>query len=200
MADLFVDPWDLSEDAARERYQKLARRLNDNMRKMEKHGVTNRAVENYQSLVEDLTDGNKRLPKNVSAEDARTALLRVQDILDMRGSTWKETKEFALKGMNTFREKYGINFESVAQYNRFWSSENVQKLKTTYGSGAVLQAAQMQAADDDKLQQLAEDFLEADLVEAEDVLQALGFENQRELVRSMAERRRHNERRKSRNR
>lgn len=201
MSKLFVDPWDMSENAAKNRYEKLARKLNDRMREMEKHGVTTQAVEKYQSLVSDLTDGNKRLPKSIGEDEARTALLRVQDILEMKSSSWKETKEFSLKGMQTFKEKYGIEFESVAQYNKFWSSDAVQKLKSQHGgSGYALQAAYMLNSDNSKLKQLAEDFMDEDGISDDEILSALGFGSQRDIMNAMAERRRHNERRKSRNR
>lgn len=185
---IFVDPWDLSEEAAQSRYEKVVRKLNDRMREMERHGVTTEAVEKYQNLVDDMTDGRKRLPSKVSADEARNALLRVQDILEMRGSSWKETKEFSLKGMKSFREKYGINFKSVKQYNDFWASENVQRLKQLYGSAAAMEAANMRTSDDAELQKAAEDFLEDDELGDDEILEALGFENQTDLLRKLAER------------
>lgn len=185
---IFVDPWDLSEEAAQSRYENVVRKLNDRMREMERHGVTTEAVEKYQNLVDDMTDGRKRLPSKVSADDARNALLRVQDILEMRGSSWKETKEFSLKGMKSFREKYGINFKSVKQYNDFWASENVQRLKQLYGSAAAMEAANMRTSDDAELQKAAEDFLEDDELGDDEILEALGFENQTDLLRKLAER------------
>jgi hypothetical protein len=192
MPSIFVDPWDLSEEAAEERYQKLSRRLNDRMREMEKRGITTEAVEKYEALVNDMTGGRARLPKN--AGDPRQALNRVQDILNMKGSSWKATKEFALKGMKTFEEKYGIKFKSPKQYIDFWRNENVQKLKQDYGnSGAALMVAEMQTAEDDQLRKLADDFLSDDLPE-EEILTSLGFRDQTELLKTLAERRRRNER------
>lgn len=195
---LYVDPWELSEKAAADRYGKMVRKLNDRMREMEKHGVKTEAVEKYQSLVEDMTEGRKRLPSKVSQDDARQALNRVQDILEMRGSSWRTTKEFSMRGMKTFRNKYGINFKSVKQYNDFWISENVQRIKNLYGSSAALQAAQMQTSDDDELRQLAEDFIEEDEVTDDELLSLLGFESQSQLMRKVAERRRNNGRGKNR--
>lgn len=195
---LYVDPWELSEKAAADRYGKMVRKLNDRMREMEKHGVKTEAVEKYQSLVEDMTDGRKRLPSKVSADDARQALNRVQDILEMRGSSWRTTKEFSMRGMKTFRNKYGINFKSVKQYTNFWMSENVQRIKNLYGSSAALQAAQMQTSDDDELRQLAKDFIEEDEVTDDELLSLLGFESQSQLMRKVAERRRNNGRGKNR--
>jgi hypothetical protein len=192
MPSIFVDPWDLSEEAAEERYKKLSRRLNDRMREMEKRGITTEAVEKYQALVNDMTGGRARLPKNTG--DPRQALNRVQDILNMKGSSWKATKEFALKGMKTFEEKYGIKFKDPKQYIDFWRNENVQKLKQDYGnSGAALLVAEMQAAEDDQLRKLADDFLSDDLPE-EEILTSLGFRDQTELLKTLAERRRRNER------
>lgn len=185
---IFVDPWDLSEEAAQSRYEKAVRLLNDRMREMEKHGVTTEAVEKYQNLVDDMTEGKKRLPSKVSADDARNALLRVQDILEMRGSSWKETKEFSMKGMKTFREKYGVNFKSVKQYNDFWGSENIQRLKQLYGSAAAMEAAEMRTSEDSELRKAAEDFLEDDEMNDVEMLEALGFNNQTELLRKIAER------------
>ena len=195
MPSIFVDPWDLSEEAAEERYQKLSRRLNDRMREMERRGITTEAVEKYQALVNDMTGGRARLPK--SAGDPRQALNRVQDILNMRGSSWKGTKQFALKGMKTFEEKYDIKFKSVKQYVDFWRNENVQKLKQDYGnSGAALMVAEMQTSDDDQLRKLADDFLSDDLPE-EEILTSLGFRDQTDLLKTLAERRRRNERKRN---
>jgi len=195
MPTIFVDPWDLSEEAAEKRYQKLSRRLNDRMREMEKRGITTDAVEKYQALVNDMTGGRARLPKN--AGDPRQALNRVQDILNMKGSSWKATKEFALKGMRTFREDHGIEFKSVKQYIDFWRSENVQKLKQDFGgSAAAMVVAEMYTADDDVLKKAAEDFVSSDLPENA-LLSSLGFKDQTELLKKLAERRRRNERKRN---
>lgn len=200
MAILYVDPWDLTEEQAVSRYQKLSRRLNDRMREMERHGVTTDAVEKYQTLVNDLSEGNKRLSKNIDKERARTALERVQNILETQGSSWRQTKEFSMRGMKTFRNKYGIKFKSVKQYNDFWRSENIQKLKSQYGSMAALEAAELQDSDDDVLKDAAESFIEGDEIEDDLLLSALGFESERDLVRSIAERRRSYEQRQNRKR
>lgn len=184
---LYVDPWELSEEQARERYEKLARRLNDRMREMDRRGITTEAVEKYQMLVEDMTDGNKRLPKKVSGEDARSALNRVQDILEMRGSSWKQTKEFSLKGMQTFKEKHGIQFDSVAQYNRFWSSEQVQTLKKWVPSNEINKVAEMFTSDDDVMKKAAEDFLETDSEDPMELLEALGFDTMADFLRFTGE-------------
>lgn len=197
---LYVDPWELTPEQARERYAKLSRRLNDRMREMEKHGVTTDAVEKYQALVNDMTNGNARLPKNINADDARKVLDRVQNILEMPGSSWRTTKDFALRGMKTFKDKYGIKFKSVKQYMDFWQSENIQKLKSQYGSMAALEAAELQDSDDDVLQNAAESFIEGDEIADDELLSALGFESERDLVRSIAERRRSYEQRQNRKR
>lgn len=180
---LYVNPWDLSEEQARERYEKLSRRLNDRMREMDRRGITTEAVEKYQMLVEDLTDGNKRLPKTVSLEDARSALNRVQDILEMRGSSWKNTKEFSLKGMKTFREKYGIRFDSVAQYTRFWASEQVQTLKKWVPSNELNKVAEMFTSDNDVMKKAAEDFLKTDSEDPMELLKALGFDSMADFLK-----------------
>ena len=195
MAILYVDPWDLTEEQAANRYQKLSRRLNDRMREMQKRGVTTDAVEKYQALVNDLTEGNARLPKNINQDDARRVLDRVQNILETPGSSWRTTKEFSLRGMKTFREKYGIDFKSVKQYIDFWRSENVQKLKSNRGSMAAMEVAEMQNSDDDVLKDAAESFIEGDEIPDDEMLSALGFESERDLVKSIAERRRSYEQR-----
>ena len=184
---LYVDPWELTPEQARERYEKLSRRLNDRMREMNRRGITTEAVEKYQMLVEDMTDGNKRLPKKVDTEDARSALNRVQDILEMRGSSWKQTKEFSMKGMQTFREKYGIQFDSVAQYNRFWSSEQVQTLKKWVPSNEITKVAEMYTSDDDVMKKAAEDFLETDSEDPMELLEALGFDTMADFLRFTGE-------------
>lgn len=193
MPKLYVDPWDLSDEQVADRYSKLARRLNDRMRKMENWGITTDALEKYQMLVDDLTNGNKRLPKKIPEAHARAALERVQNILETPGSSWKQTKEFALRGMKTFKEKYGVNFRDVKQYNDFWRSENVQKLKSVYGSLAAMKAAEMQNSDDDLMRGLANEFIESDELETDDMLEALGFESEADLLRMIAESRRANE-------
>lgn len=187
---LYVDPWELSPEQAQQRYEKLARKLNDRMREMEKRGVTTDAVEDYQTLVHDLTEGNKRLSLQISEEDARSALKRVQDILEDPGSKWRTTKEFAQRGMKTFGSKYGINFKNQKQYIDFWRSENIQKLKKQYGSDTALVAAQMQTSDDEVLKDAAETFLESEDLDTDDLLGALGFNSQAEILRAAAELRR----------
>lgn len=186
---LYVDPWELSEEQAQERYNKLARRLNDRMRDMEKRGVTTEAVEDYQALVKDMAEGNQRLPSRVSLEDARTALNRVQDILEDPGSKWRTTKEFAQRGMKTFNKEWGVKFPNVKDYINFWRSDNIQKLKRNYGSDAALVAAQMQTSDDDVLKQAAKDFLDEEVDDSE-LLSALGFGSQEDILRAAAEMRR----------
>ena len=186
---LYVDPWELTEEQAQQRYNKLARKLNDRMRDMEKRGVTTDAVEDYQALMKDMAAGNKRLPSKVSLDDARTALNRVQDILEDPGSKWRTTKEFAQRGMKTFNEDWEIKFPSVKEYIRFWRSDNIQKLKHDYGSDAALVAAQMQSSDNDVLKQAAKDFLDKDVDDSE-LLSALGFGSQEDILRAAAELRR----------
>lgn len=193
MADLYVDPWDLSDAQVADRYSKLSRRLNDRMRELESHGITTDALEKYQVLVQDLAEENKRLPKNIPESHMRSALERVQNILETPGSSWKQTKEFALRGMKTFKEKYGINFRDVKQYNDFWRSENIQKFKSAYGSQAANAVAKMQASEDDELRKAVEDFIADDEMEADDMLEALGFESEADLLRTIAESRRANE-------
>lgn len=197
---LYVDPWELTEEQAASRYQKLSRRLNDRMREMEKRGVTTDAVEKYQALVNDMTEGNARLPKNINPDDARRVLDRVQNIMETPGSSWRTTKEFALRGMKTFKDKHGIVFKSVKQYVDFWRSQNVQKLKSQYGSMAAMEAAELQDSDDDVLKDAAKNFIEDDEIADDKLLSALGFESERDLVKAIAERRRRYEQRQNRKR
>lgn len=183
---IYVNPWDLTEEAAEARYEKLARRLNDRMRTLEGHEITTDAMEKYQALVHDMSKGNLRLPSRAKG-DARTALLRVQDILEAPGSTWKQTKENALKGMNTFREKYGVDFKSVKQYNDFWRSEAVKSLKSHYGSGGALRAAETVTTDDKALADKAQAYLDADNLSEEALLELMGYGSETEALMELAE-------------
>ena len=185
---LFVDPWELTEDQALRKYQKIARKLNDRIRTLEKHGVATSAMEKYQTLVEDLTDGRKRLPQALSPSDARSALLRVQDLIQDRGTKWAAVKSTASKGINTYREKYGIEFDSIQQYTKFMSSDAIRELRNLYGSDSVLAVASEVA--DNKNREAAEKFLEGDQNTAADLLSLLGFETQADLLRAAAKVRR----------
>ena len=189
MPSIYVDPWELPDSVVQSRYQKLARRLNDRMRTMEAHGIDNTAVEKYNALVNDLTDKTRsRLPerKKLSASDARSALQRVQDILEMHNSTWKNVKETSLKAMKTMEQRYGIEFKSIQQYQKWANSEHMAKLKRTYGYGAATELASMMTSDDATMKKLANEFLDDDSKTTTEMLKALGFNKPSELLRRSA--------------
>ena len=184
---IYVNPWDLTEEAAAARYEKLARRLNDRMRTLEDHEITTDAMEQYQALVYDMSNGeNLRLPSHAKG-DVRTALNRVQDILDVEYATWKDIKEHALKGMATFEKEYGIQFKSVKQYHDFWRSETVKALKKHYGSGGALRAAETATTDNTKMAELAKEHIENDETSEEALLDMLGYGSETEALMELAE-------------
>lgn len=178
----YISPWELTDEQVEQRYKRLAKQLDERVARLEKAGYETQAVEDYDILKMDLGGGDKL---NKSPDDYRNALHRVNEILTSPSASLQTVKTQAVTGMKTFSEKYGIKFESPQQYNRFWRSESVQKLKANYLSGSALKLAEQFTSSDDKARKIAEDFIESESINESEIFSMLGYENEADLLRDM---------------
>ena len=165
--------------------RKLAKRLNQRMKRLEDKGFTAErggAYAGYQDLLNRFFGGAKRVPENLTTFGKGTFKSQVkalQKILKEKTSTVQGWREVIDKRLETFKVKYGIDFKSNNEMFDFIRSEEFKKVASLYDSKQALRIIgkkQSDGADIDEIQESLKEFRsKTDRNVAEQIALKLGF-------------------------
>lgn len=165
--------------------RKLAKRLNQRMKRLEDKGFTAErggAYAVYQDLLNRFFGGAKRVPENLTTFGKGTFKSQVkalQKILKEKTSTVQGWREVIDKRLETFKVKYGIDFKSNNEMFDFIRSEEFKKVASLYDSKQALRIIgkkQSDGADIDEIQESLKEFRsKTDRNVAEQIALKLGF-------------------------
>lgn len=173
--------------------RKLAKRLNQRMKRLEDKGFTAErggAYADYQDLLNRFFGGAKRVPENLTTWGKGTFKSQVkalQKILKEKTSTVQGWREVIDRRLETFKIKYGINFESDKEMFDFIHSEEFKKVATLYDSKQALRIIgkkQRDGTDIDEIREsLAEFRAKTDRNVAEQIALSLGFKSEADALK-----------------
>ena len=174
----------LSNKSDKELYairKKLAKRLNQRMRRLERAGIDYGAIKSYKKDVARYYPGNKGFKESLGKTkgiSVKHEISLLQNLLNLATSTLPGIKKIRKKAMATFEEKYAVKFKNVQQYEDFITSETWKKLEELYGSGTALDLIATSQKTVSQIQKDVEDFIaKTDRYTSSDIAKQLGFKS-----------------------
>jgi hypothetical protein len=174
----------LSSKSDKELYairKKLAKRLNQRMRRLESVGIDYGAIKIYKQDVARYYPGNKGFKESLGKTkgiSVKHEISLLQNLLNLPTSTLPGIKKIRKKAMGTFEEKYGVKFKNVQQYEDFITSSTWKKLEELYGSGTALDIIAKSQKTVSEIQKDVEDFIaKTDKYTSSDIAKQLGFKS-----------------------
>lgn len=174
----------LSSKSDKELYairKKLAKRLNQRMRRLESAGIDYGAIKIYKQDVARYYPGNKGFKESLGKTkgiSVKHEISLLQNLLNLPTSTLPGIKKIRKKAMGTFEEKYGVKFKNVQQYEDFITSSTWKKLDELYGSGTALDIIAKSQKTVSEIQKEVEDFIaKTDRYTSSDIAKQLGFKS-----------------------
>lgn len=172
----------LSNKSDKELYairKKLAKRLNQRMRRLESAGIDYGAIKIYKQDVARYYPGNKGFKESLGKTkgiSVKHEISLLQNLLNLPTSTLPGIKKIRKKAMGAFETRYGVKFKNVQQYEDFISSETWKKLDDLYGSGTALDLIAVSQKSVSEIQKKVESFIaKTDRYTSSDIAKQLGF-------------------------
>jgi hypothetical protein len=180
----------LSNKSDKELYairKKLAKRLNQRMRRIESAGIDYGAIKMYKQDVARYYPGNKGFKESLGISKGITVkheISLIQNLLNRPTSTLQGIHRIRKKAMNTFEEKYNIKFKNVQEYEDFIESDTWKKMDELYGSNTALDLIATSEKTVEQVRKSVEDFLKkTDKYKSEDIAKQLGFKSLKEALK-----------------
>lgn len=174
----------LSNKSDKELYairKKLAKRLNQRMRRLESAGIDYGAIKIYKQDVARYYPGNKGFKESLGKTkgiSVKHEISLLQNLLNLPTSTLPGIKNIRKKAMGTFETRYGVKFKNVQQYEEFISSETWKKLDELYGSGTALDLIAVSQISVSEIQKKVESFTDkTGRYTSSDIAKQLGFKS-----------------------
>lgn len=174
----------LSNKSDKELYairKKLAKRLNQRMRRLESAGIDYGAIKMYKQDVARYYPGNKGFKESLGKTKGITVkheISLLQNLLNLPTSTLPGIKNIRKKAMSAFESKYGVKFKNVQEYEDFISSETWKKLEELYGSGTALDLIAKSQKSISQIQKDVESFIaKTDRYTSSCIAKQLGFKS-----------------------
>lgn len=186
MTTIDLNAYDLTDEQAIQVRKTLARRLNDRMKVLKKHGITFGAVEKYNLLIRDYY-GGKRITQGVrptSGISPQAEVQKIQDILNTPTSSYNNVRKIAQKRMATMEERYGIKFENVDDYIGFWEYESWKNLSSVLGSKDAIRAIATRKRGMTEVLEDAEEY--ASKSDVSGILESFGFDSRVGVLRAIS--------------
>lgn len=187
MTTIDLSAYDLTDEQAIQVRKTLARRLNDRMKVLQKHGITFGAVEKYNLLIRDYYSGKSKIPEGVrptSGISPQAEVQKIQDILNMPTSSYYNVRKIAQKRMATMEERYGIKFENVDDYIGFWEYESWKNLSSVLGSKDAIRAIATRKRGMTEVLEDAEEY--ASKSDVSGILESFGFNSRVGVLRAIS--------------
>lgn len=174
----------LSSKSDKELYairKKLAKRLNQRMRRLEVAGIDYGAIKIYKQDVARYYPGNKGFKESLGKTkgiSVKHEISLLQNLLNLPTSTLPGIKKIRKKAMATFEDRYNVKFKNVQHYEDFISSSTWKKLEELYGSGTALDIIAKSQKTVSEIQKDVEDFIsKTDRYTSSDIAKQLGFKS-----------------------
>lgn len=174
----------LSNKSDKELYairKKLAKRLNQRMRRLEIAGIDYGAIKMYREEVARYYTGNKGFKESLGKTkgiSVKHEISLIQNLLNRPTSTLQGIHRIRKKAMNTFEEKYNVKFKNVQEYEDFIESETWKKMEDLFGSSTTLDIIATSNKTISQVRKSVEEFIKkADKYKSEDIAKELGFKS-----------------------
>ena len=173
---------------------KLAKRLNQRMRTLEKAGIDYGAIREYKDYLEKYYPGRKRLPEKGKQRPSnvsyRSQIYKFQSIMDMPTGSLSGINAINRKRMRTFKERYGIEFKDTEELKAFVESEYFADLTKIYKSKQAVRIIAESKYDLEEIQGRYQTFRAKtgrDIISSSNLLRVLGFRNKSSVLKAIAE-------------
>lgn len=174
----------LSNKSDKELYairKKLAKRLNQRMRRLESAGIDYGAIKMYREEVARYYAGNKGFKETLGKTkgiSVKHEISLLQNLLNLPTSTLSGIKKIRKKAMGTFENRYNVKFKNVQQYEDFITSSTWKKLDELYGSATALDLIAKSQKTVAEIQKDVEAFIsKTDRYTSSDIAKQLGFKS-----------------------
>lgn len=174
----------LSRKSDKELYairKKLAKRLNQRMRRLESAGINYGTIKMYKQDVARYYPGNKGVKESLGKTkgiSVKHEISLIQNLLNRPTSTLQGIRKIRKKAMNTFEEKYNVHFKNVQEYEDFIESDTWKKMEALYGSSSALDLIATSEKTVEQILKSVEDFFKkTDKYNSEDIAKQLGFKS-----------------------
>lgn len=180
----------LSSKSDKELYairKKLAKRLNQRMRRLESAGIDYGAIKFFKKDVARYYPGNKGFKESLGKTKGITVKHEIsilQRLLNLPTSTLPGIKKIRKKAMRKFEEKYHVHFKNVQEYEDFIESETWKKMENLYGSNTALDLIAVSKKSVEQVRKSVESFIEkTSKYKSEDIAKQLGFKSLKEALK-----------------
>lgn len=183
----------LSNKSDKELYairKKLAKRLNQRMRRLESAGIDYGVIKMYRKDVARYYTGNKGFKESLGRTkgiSVKHEISLIQNLLNRPTSTLQGIRRIRKKAMNTFEEKYNIHFKNVQEYEDFIDSDTWKKMDKLYGSSTALDLIAVSEKTVEQVRKSVENFFKkTDKYKSEDIAKQLGFKSLKDALKDAA--------------
>jgi hypothetical protein len=174
----------LSSKSDKELYairKKLAKRLNQRMRRLESAGIDYGAIKMYREELARYYAGNKGFKESLGKTKGITVkheISLIQNLLNRPTSTLQGIKNIHRKAQHKFEELYHVKFKNVSQYEDFIKSKTWEKMEDLFGSGTTLDLIAVSQKSVEQIRKSVEDFIaKTDKYTSSDIAKQLGFKS-----------------------
>lgn len=161
--------------------KKLAKRLNQRMRRLESAGIDYGAIKIYKQDVARYYPGNKGFKESLGKTkgiSVKHEISLLQNLLNLPTSTLPGIKKIRKKAMGTFEDRYNVKFKNVQEYEDFIASSAWEKLDELYGSATALDIVAKSQKSVSEIQKEVESFIaKTDRYTSSDIAKQLGFKS-----------------------
>lgn len=167
--------------------RKLAKRINQRMRRLESKGLTQGgAYAEYQDLLNRFFEGAERLPENMKIYKKlpRTEVSAMQKLLKEKTSTVQGWNEVMEARVQTIYKKYGVQFKNNQELYDFINSLEFEALSRLYSSKQALRLIEHSKMTLDEVRYLLNRFRNSTSKDnASIIAEELGFKSEAEALK-----------------
>jgi hypothetical protein len=174
----------LSNKSDKELYairKKLAKRLNQRMRRLESAGIDYGAIKIYKQDVARYYPGNKGFKESLGKTkgiSVKHEISLIQNLLNRPTSTIQGIRNIHKKAQHKFEELYHVKFKNVSQYEDFIDSKTWEKMEDLFGSGTTLDLIAVSKKSVEQIRKSVEDYIaKTDKYTSSDIAKQLGFKS-----------------------
>ena len=174
----------LSNKSDKELYairKKLAKRLNQRMRRLESAGIDYGAIKMYREELARYYAGNKGFKESLGKTkgiSVKHEISLIQNLLNRPTSTLQGIRNIHRKAQHKFEEIYHVKFKNVSQYEDFIESKTWGKMEDLFGSGTTLDLIAVSQKSVEQIRKSVEDYIaKTDKYTSSDIAKQLGFKS-----------------------
>lgn len=174
----------LSRKSDKELYairKKLAKRLNQRMRRLERAGIDYGVIKMYKKDVARYYPGNKGFKESLGKTkgiSVKHEISLIQNLLNRPTSTLQGIRRIHRKAHHKFEELYHVKFKNVSQYEDFIDSKTWEKMEDLFGSGTTLDLIAVSKKSVEQVRKAVEAFIaKTDKYTSSDIAKQLGFKS-----------------------